>query len=67
MSDGRYFVRREECWGGTHVWAIVDGQRKAKPIVKKTPMAARALCDRMNQDWLRYSWALACSPKSETK
>jgi hypothetical protein len=60
----RYYVRREECWGGTFVWSVVDRQwrgthdaLRAKRRVFKTEKAAIRRCAKMNQDWERFHFA----------
>jgi hypothetical protein len=61
VSPGDHFyVRREECWGGTFVWIVYDRDtRRQAHRPFKTEAPARKLCTRMNADWQRYRWAMA--------
>lgn len=62
MLNDRFFVWREECWGGTHVYQIFerrpDGRfRVGKPFNSRT--SADGHCAQMNADWEQYQIALA--------
>lgn len=56
----RYYVRREECWGGTYVYSVADRERsfgyQAAVIGKRfdTELKAQRRCDRANFDWQRF-------------
>lgn len=60
-QEPKFYVRREECWGGTYVWMVVD--RESRKVVSRTALktekAAIALRDRMEADWARYCEARA--------
>jgi hypothetical protein len=54
--DDKFWVRREEVWGGGYHWAIVDRTKRYGGFTKEA--AARKLCARMNVDWQRYQSAM---------
>lgn len=59
MRYDRYYVRWEECWGGSRVWIVFErGTRKQVSKPFKTEAPARRHCDRMNADRERYDWAM---------
>lgn len=55
----KFCVRREECWGGTHVWYVVD--RESHQIMSasfKTEQQALTRAKRMEVDWGKYDEAM---------
>lgn len=57
----RYYVRREECWGGTYVWVVRDRERLTVPYrarccgrAYRTERSAEAMCERANEDWEKF-------------
>jgi hypothetical protein len=56
----RYFIRREECWGGTYLWVVVDRDRsgtfRARCVDKRyrSEKTAKTNCERANEDWDRF-------------
>ena len=56
LNIRRYYVGRQECWGGTYVWIVRDSERHAPyqaGIVGKvyhTERAAKKACERANVD-----------------
>jgi hypothetical protein len=59
VIEERYYVRREECWGGGHVYVVVDRRsRRAASKADRSEAKVRKLCGRMNADWHRYQVAM---------
>ena len=66
MIAGPYRVVRVPVWGRDDQFGIAGrvrygGYRKTKPF--KSEAAARKQCDRMNEDYARYEWAV-CTKRS---
>ena len=58
--DPKYYVRRDEWWGGRWVWFVYDRKTRKIASSKKfeSERSAVALCKRMNEDWVRYEQAM---------
>ena len=56
MSN-RYYVRREECWGGTYLWFVADREKHLPwqasviGVGYKTESQAKKYCERANRDF----------------
>lgn len=65
-QERKFFVRREECWGGTYLWSVVDRESRLR-VSKRFQQKAGALrmCARMEASWARYravSWGTGGLP-----
>lgn len=50
----RYYVRREECWGGVYAYSVADAEtRQRVSETFRDERRARRLMDRMNNDYRR--------------
>ena len=59
-QDRRYYIRRLPCWGGTFHYVVWDSEtRKAASRAMVSERSAKALCGRLNADWIRYLKASA--------
>lgn len=55
MRDRKFYVRWEECWGGTRVWAVFErGTRRKVSKFFKAEGPANRMRDRMSADQERY-------------
>lgn len=63
-QEQKYYVRREECWGGTYVWSVADRSTRVRASKYfKAEAPARAMCARMSADWERYQRAMWARPQ----
>lgn len=66
----RYWVRREECWGGTYVYFVATEigyktRNVSKPFQNERD--AKKLCERMTSDREKYDRAMAGDPAILTR
>ena len=63
MIQRRYYVRREECWGGTYLYFVADRDRHRHDVAYqasclrksyRTEAGAQAMCTKANADWERF-------------
>jgi hypothetical protein len=64
MRERKYWVRREECWGGMWVYFVAQQDPKTyRGVNVKGPFSAERTAERMRDkmeaDWNRYSAAMA--------
>lgn len=59
MADPRFYVWRNDVWGGGSVWTVYERQnRRRASRAFKSPEAAERMCARMNADYERYCNAM---------
>ena len=62
--EPKFYVKREECWGGTYVWFVMDREtRKYATSQYHSERAALSRRDKMEADYERYAGAMIASHK----
>jgi hypothetical protein len=62
MRERKFWVRREECWGGMWVYFVAT-EKNYRTVNVKGPFSAertaQRMRDKMEADWNRYSAVMA--------
>ena len=59
MRERKYWVRREECWGGMWKFYVASEKNRRERGPFSSERTAERMRDKMEADWNRYTTAMA--------